>query len=130
EDRARLERDADGRPVTLRGTNADISVRKRLEEQLEQQALQDALTGLPNRRLLQDRLEQALLAARRDDGRAALLLMDLDRFKEINDALGHQAGDRLLKEVAIRLRDGLRGSDTAARLGGDEFAVVLPRSDS
>ncbi|MFI5266758.1 MAG: GAF domain-containing protein [Chloroflexota bacterium] len=92
---------------------------------LAQQALYDELTELPNRRLFQDRLEQAILGARRDGRPIALLLMDLDRFKEVNDTLGHQAGDVLLREIAFRLRSALRTSDTVARLGGDEFAVVL-----
>lgn len=92
---------------------------------LAQQALYDELTELPNRRLFQDRLEQAILAANRDGRPIALLLMDLDRFKEVNDTLGHQAGDVLLSEIARRLRDALRSSDTVARLGGDEFAVIL-----
>ncbi|MEW6581703.1 MAG: EAL domain-containing protein, partial [Actinomycetota bacterium] len=91
----------------------------------ERLALHDALTGLPNRTLFRDRVSQALLAARRGGPAPAVMLMDLDRFKEINDTLGHQAGDRVLEEVARRLSGALRGSDTIARLGGDEFAVLL-----
>ncbi len=111
-----------GAVVTFR----DITERKRAEAALEHQALHDALTGLPNRALLRDRLQQALLNAQRDGESLALLLLDLDRFKEVNDTLGHQAGDQLLQQVAERLRGALRASDTLARLGGDEFAVVLP----
>jgi diguanylate cyclase (GGDEF)-like protein len=94
-------------------------------EQIEQLALYDALTGLANRRLFQDRAEQARLAARRDGGGFSLMLLDLDRFKEINDTLGHQAGDAVLEELAKRLRVVGRATDTVARLGGDEFALVL-----
>jgi diguanylate cyclase (GGDEF)-like protein len=94
-------------------------------EQIEQLALYDALTGLANRRLFQDRAEQARLAALRDGGGFSLMLLDLDRFKEINDTLGHQAGDAVLEELAKRLRTVGRASDTVARLGGDEFALVL-----
>jgi diguanylate cyclase (GGDEF)-like protein len=92
----------------------------------ERLALHDALTGLPNRTLFRDRVTQALLAARRGAPPPAVMLMDLDRFKEINDTLGHQAGDRVLQEVARRLSSMLRETDTIARLGGDEFAVLLP----
>lgn len=108
---------------------ASIWERKRAEEALEYQALHDPLTGLPNRTLLRDRLRQALLAARRLNSTVALLVMDLDHFKEINDTLGHMAGDSLLQQVAQRLRGALRESDTVARLGGDEFAAVLPGAD-
>jgi diguanylate cyclase (GGDEF)-like protein len=104
----------------------DITVRKVQEQALEHRALHDALTDLPNRTLLNDRLHQAILAGRRDEESVALLVMDLDRFKEVNDAFGHHSGDVLLQQVALRLREQLRGSDTVARLGGDEFAVVLP----
>jgi diguanylate cyclase (GGDEF)-like protein len=88
----------------------------------------DQLTDLPNRRLFADRLTQALAMARRDQDRVAVLCLDLDRFKEVNDTLGHGAGDALLRTVAVRLRAALRESDTLARLGGDEFAVIHPRA--
>jgi diguanylate cyclase (GGDEF)-like protein len=97
---------------------------------LEHQALHDTLTGLPNRMLLQDRLEHAIAQSLREQNSMAFLLMDLDRFKEINDTLGHHIGDRLLQETAKRISEVLRKSDTFARLGGDEFAVLLPVTDS
>jgi diguanylate cyclase (GGDEF)-like protein/PAS domain S-box-containing protein len=107
----------------------DIAERKRVEEELAYQALHDPLTGLPNRTLLADRLDQALVGARRRGCSVGLLLMDLDRFKEINDTLGHRSGDHVLAQVARRLETVLRGSDTVARLGGDEFAIVLSDVD-
>jgi diguanylate cyclase (GGDEF)-like protein/PAS domain S-box-containing protein len=105
-------------------TMRDISERKAHTDALEYQALHDALTGLPNRSLFGDRLRQALLAARRNQRMFGVLLLDLDRFKDINDALGHDRGDSLLQEVTARLRSVLRATDTIARLGGDEFAVL------
>jgi diguanylate cyclase (GGDEF)-like protein/PAS domain S-box-containing protein len=105
-------------------TLRDISERKAHTDQLEYQALHDALTGLPNRSLFGDRLRQALLAARRNQKMLGVLLLDLDRFKDINDALGHDRGDSLLQEVTGRLRGVLRATDTIARLGGDEFAML------
>jgi diguanylate cyclase (GGDEF)-like protein/PAS domain S-box-containing protein len=122
-------------PVNIRGRQLlysiihDITERKRAEEALEHQALHDGLTGLPNRLLLQDRLTQAIRMADRDGRPFALCVIDLDRFKDVNDTLGHLAGDELLQEVAFRLRHALRASDTVARLGGDEFAVLLPDAD-
>jgi diguanylate cyclase (GGDEF)-like protein len=103
---------------------------RRIERQAElstYQAMHDALTGIPNRALLQDRLQMALYDAERTEEHAALLLLDLDRFKEVNDTLGHHHGDLLLQEVAARLRSVLRDGDTVARLGGDEFAILLRR---
>jgi diguanylate cyclase (GGDEF)-like protein len=109
--------------LTLR----DVSERKQLERALTRQAFSDQLTGLPNRALIRDRTEQAIRLAGRQGLTAALLLLDLDRFKEVNDTLGHHHGDLLLQQVAERLRGTLRDSDTVARLGGDEFAVLLPQ---
>jgi len=97
--------------------------------QLEHMALHDNLTGLPNRTLLADRMEQVLLQSVRNVQPFALFMMDLDRFKEINDTLGHQFGDELLKMVSSRLSDSIRENDSIARLGGDEFAVLLPQTD-
>lgn len=106
----------------------DIRERKDAEKTIRNLAYYDHLTGLPNRILLQDRLQLSILMGMRDGNPLALLFLDLDRFKEINDTLGHQTGDILLKEVADRIKGVLRESDTAARLGGDEFAVLLPGS--
>jgi diguanylate cyclase (GGDEF)-like protein len=109
-------------PILRRVTE---NLRRQLQE-IEHLALHDSLTGLPNRRLFRDRVEQALRSAKRSGNRVAVLLIDLDRFKEINDTLGHQSGDDLLRDLGVRLRGLLRETDTFARLGGDEFGVVLP----
>jgi diguanylate cyclase (GGDEF)-like protein len=104
----------------------NITERKRVEEALQHQAMHDDLTGMPNRALYDDRIDQALRAARRDQTSLAVCWLDLDRFKEVNDAFGHRYGDLLLKAVTARLRSAVRASDTVARLGGDEFAIILP----
>jgi diguanylate cyclase (GGDEF)-like protein/PAS domain S-box-containing protein len=107
------------------GVFRDITERKQAEAQIEHQAYHDSLTGLPNRSLLLDRLELALSRSKRHGYAGALLLIDLDRFKTINDSLGHSVGDQLLCEVALRLANVLREEDTVARIGGDEFVVLL-----
>jgi diguanylate cyclase (GGDEF)-like protein len=121
------ERDADGKPLRMVGTFANIDARKSQEEQIRHQASHDALTGLPNRLLFADRLDQAMRTAQREQTRLAVLYFDLDRFKPVNDTWGHAVGDGLLIAVAARVRDTLRESDTLARIGGDEFVVLLPR---
>ncbi|MGE5505494.1 MAG: diguanylate cyclase domain-containing protein [Actinomycetota bacterium] len=118
-------RDAGGRVSHMLGIFADITSRKEDEQQVWRQANYDALTGLPNRSLFLDRLTQTVKAARRDRTRFALLFVDLDGFKAVNDAFGHAAGDLLLQEAAARLSAGIRSSDTVARLSGDEFTVIL-----
>jgi diguanylate cyclase (GGDEF)-like protein/PAS domain S-box-containing protein len=137
-DAAVVVRDGAGEPMYAQGYMIDISDRKRneqalrrsqqrLQEQMvaaEYQALHDELTGLPNRTLFHDRVEQALRQGRRDGSTFGVMLIDLDRFKDVNDTLGHQSGDLLLQEIAARLRGAMRANDTVARLGGDEFAVL------
>ena len=122
--------DRHGQPTEFLTMLADVSERQAAEEALKHQAAHDALTGLPNRPLLHDRLEQALRMAPRDNASVALLLLDLDRFKEVNDSLGHAAGDHVLRQVGQRLQQLLRAADTVARLGGDEFAIVLPATSA
>lgn len=108
----------------------DISERKRLEAQLNHLATHDPLTGLPNRHLLMDRLQQAIRYAKRQQTRFVVAFIDLDRFKWINDSLGHEAGDQLLKAVSQRIASGLRESDTIARFGGDEFVFIMQSAGS
>jgi diguanylate cyclase (GGDEF)-like protein/PAS domain S-box-containing protein len=133
-----IVREPDGRPNFGIVMVQDDTERKAAEEALlrqselnEHQALHDGLTGLPNRTLFRDRIEQAIAVALREDGQLAVAMMDLDRFKDVNDSLGHHAGDALLVEIGQRLRGVLRSSDTVARLGGDEFGVLIskPRTD-
>lgn len=116
----------DGSPATLSGVVFDITAEKTLEDKLWKYAYEDSLTGLPNRMLIFDRIETALKRAAREHGTLAVMFMDLDGFKALNDAHGHHAGDAVLKEVASRLQASLRASDSVGRVGGDEFLALLP----
>ncbi|SKA00117.1 response regulator receiver modulated diguanylate cyclase/phosphodiesterase [Trichlorobacter thiogenes] len=122
---AELECDHDGRAVLLVGTLLDVTDRTRAEQEIHHLANYDSLTGLPNRNLLHDRLQQAIVQSARMKGSVGVLFLDLDRFKGVNESLGHKAGDQLLRTVAERLRVCVRESDTLARVGGDEFVVIL-----
>lgn len=117
---------ADGQPLWMYGTHQEITERKLAEEVASKLAYFDSLTNLPNRRLLQERLDNALIQARRNSRTLALMFLDLDNFKPVNDTYGHHCGDQLLIEVAERLQRCVRASDTVARAGGDEFVILLP----
>ncbi len=117
--------DEHGKIAHYVGMFSDISNQKRIQRNLHQLAYYDTLTGLPNRLLFHDRISQAIKCAHRDETGFALLFVDLDRFKDVNDSLGHGFGDKLLQVAALRLKQALRESDTVARLGGDEFTVLL-----
>ena len=123
--RVYVVRDGEGRLVRRAGVIQDVTERKAQEARIEHLAYHDSLTGLPNRAMLMDRLGQALSQAQRLDQQVAVLFIDLDRFKIVNDSLGHPVGDQLLQEIARRLRASLRDNDTVARVGGDEFQVVV-----
>lgn len=123
-------RDENGDIVSLLGISRDITERKSSEARIQYLANFDALTGLPNRNLLADHLHYAISLARRSHASLAVMFIDLDRFKDINDTLGHSSGDAILVEIGARLKKVLRDSDTASRLGGDEFILVLPDSDA
>lgn len=132
-----VERDEDGEPLIITGTHLDISSRKEAEEQLRESqeraahlAYYDSLTGLPNRVLMLDRLNQMLHAMERTPSQLAVHCIDLDQFKAVNDTLGHQAGDELLKKIADRLNMLSRSSDTVSRLGGDEFVLIQGNADA
>ncbi|MBK1679690.1 EAL domain-containing protein [Rhodocyclus tenuis] len=118
-------RDARGKTTHYIGVGQDISERKEAEAAIQQLAYFDALTALPNRLMLKDRAHQCLAAAYRSQGEVAVIMLDLDHFKTVNDSLGHEVGDRLLREIGNRLRSTLRETDTVARLGGDEFVLLL-----
>jgi diguanylate cyclase (GGDEF)-like protein/PAS domain S-box-containing protein len=121
---ASIVRDTDGKAPYCIGVLQDVTERRRAEQELQFLALHDTLTGLPNRSLFTDRLQHAISTATRDKSSFGLLVMDMDRFKEVNDSLGHHSGDMLLQQIASRLRGVLREFDTVARLGGDEFGVL------
>lgn len=120
-------KDANGNVTNYVGVFSDISERKKAEEQITQMAHHDSLTGLPNRILMEDRLRHEIDHAQRRGGSVALLFIDLDRFKNINDSLGHHVGDRVLQDVAKRIASCVRQSDTVCRFGGDEFLLILGR---
>lgn len=125
-----VSRDAEGKALRMVGTNLDVTSRKEAESQIAHLARHDPLTNLPNRAFFRTCMEQRIAETRRGGGEVAILSLDLDRFKVVNDTFGHPAGDALLWEVADRLQSALRTEDTVARLGGDEFAILLAGTDN
>lgn len=122
-----VERDATGNPLRLIGTISDVDERKATETRIQYMAQYDPLTDLPNRALFSDRLQRELAHAQRHAERFALIFLDLDHFKPVNDNYGHAVGDQLLRQVAQRIRQSLRSADTVGRIGGDEFVVLMTR---
>ncbi len=130
---ADLKNPPTGKVLEMIGTIQDVTEAKMAEQQIRFLGYYDALTELPNRILIRDRVERFMLAAQRVPAKMALLFLDLDNFKTINDTLGHSIGDSLLKEIALRLAESVRKTDTVARHGGDEFLIAVmhaPRVDS
>jgi diguanylate cyclase (GGDEF)-like protein/PAS domain S-box-containing protein len=120
-----LQKDLSGKPTGFKGMIRDITERKRTEQQINYMATHDVLTGLPNRLMFNQLLNQAIRSAQRHKRQLAVLFIDLDRFKTINDSLGHEAGDRLLKEIGKRFKRSLRADDVIGRMGGDEFVILI-----
>ena len=121
--------DAEGKPAFTHGVMLDITERREAEERLTYLAYHDNLTGMPNRAMFDELLELSLARARRADRGVAVLALDIDNFKLVNDSLGHEAGDRLILQVALRLQDATRDTDLVARSGGDEFLMLLADLD-
>jgi diguanylate cyclase (GGDEF)-like protein/PAS domain S-box-containing protein len=124
-----LQKDSSGKPIGFKGMIRDITERKRIEQQINYMATHDTLTGLPNRLMFSQLLNHAIRSAQRHGKQLAVIFIDLDRFKAINDSLGHEAGDRLLKEMARRFKRSLRAVDVVGRLGGDEFIILTEEVD-
>ncbi|MCX5850137.1 MAG: EAL domain-containing protein [Deltaproteobacteria bacterium] len=120
-----LRKDSSNRPIGFKGVIRDITERKRIEQELNHMATHDALTGLPNRAMFSQLLNHAIQSAHRNKKQLAVLFIDLDRFKTINDSLGHDAGDQLLQEMALRFQQSLRTVDIVSRMGGDEFVIMI-----
>jgi len=128
--RAKVERDEQGKPSRFTGSIIDLTERLHAEEQMRKLAFFDPLTGLPNRRMMLERLKHTLSHSSRSKRHGAVLMLDLDRFKQLNDSRGHEVGDILLKQVGQRLKASVREHDTVARMGGDEYIVILEHLDN